>query len=188
MEYKEHRASLSSVRAGNVIGGGDWAEDRLIPDCIRSLVNEEPIGIRNPHSIRPWQHVLEPLRGYLTLAVRMWEKGDEYASGWNFGPSEDDAVPVNEIVQRITGLGGAGQWEDRSGTGKSEPHEANYLKLNICKARHVLRWKPFVDLDRALEMTVSWYKQYYKIPEDISDYSLKQLNSYTKIASKEMKP
>lgn len=149
--------ALASVRAGNVIGGGDWAEDRLIPDCIRACTRGETIEIRNPTSTRPWQHVLEPLSGYLLLTEKLWEHGAEFAEGWNFGPNEQDAQPVHAIVNRLTGLWGDGAaWKL---TGGEHPHEAQYLKLDCSKAKSRLGWTPRTDLDLALRWIVAWYKR-----------------------------
>jgi CDP-glucose 4,6-dehydratase len=148
---------LSSCRAGNVIGGGDWAEDRLIPDMIRACSQGKPVYIRNPHAIRPWQHVLEPLAGYLSVAEKMWTDGREFAGGWNFGPAESDAQPVQRIVDRIVDLWGEGaSWELSPGP---HPHEAHYLKLDCTKARTKLGWSPRTDLATALEWIVDWYKR-----------------------------
>lgn len=188
-DYNTHGVSLSSVRAGNVIGGGDWAEDRLIPDCVRSLVKEEPILIRNPCAMRPWQYVLEPLRGYLELAARMWDKGGEFGGGWNFGPSEDSAVKVGDIATKVVQLWGSGRWDDLSkpGISASEPHEATYLNLDTAKARHLLEWRPSLSLNTALGMTMEWYKAHYKKVKDMYKLSMDQLNRYCGEAFKDEK-
>ena len=150
--------ALASARAGNVIGGGDWAEDRLIPDCLKACVKGQPIPIRNPHAIRPWQLVLEPLGGYLVLAQKLWEHGSEYAQGWNFGPHEQDARPVQHIVQRLTELwGGGASWQLMGG---EHPHEAHYLKLDCSQAHARLGWFPRTDLDYALRSIVEWTRRY----------------------------
>jgi CDP-glucose 4,6-dehydratase len=147
---------LCSVRAGNVIGGGDWAEDRLIPDCIRSLSKNEAVLIRSPHAIRPWQLVLEPLEGYLTLAEKAWDGGSEYAGGWNFGPRDSDAQPVRQIVERIVSLWGPGaRWTLSDGP---HPHEAHYLKLDCTKSRAKLDWEARTNLALALDWIVDWYR------------------------------
>lgn len=153
-KYKENVVALASARAGNVIGGGDWAKDRLIPDCIDSLLNGEKIIIRNPNSIRPWQHVLEPLNGYLNLAQKLYENGIEFAEGWNFGPNEDDAKPVLWIVKKICetwGIDSSYQIYD----GK-QFHEANYLKLDCSKAKAKLGWYPKWNLDTSINKIVEW--------------------------------
>lgn len=148
---------FASARAGNVVGGGDWAEDRLIPDCIRALCKGDSIGIRNPHSIRPWQHVLEPVGGYLLLAEKLWDNPEEFSAGWNFGPETVDAQPVQWLVDRIVKLwGGDASWELLEEAHK--PHEAHYLKLDCSLAREKLGWRPRMDLDRTLEWTVKWYR------------------------------
>ncbi len=162
--------SLASARAGNVIGGGDWAGDRLIPDIMRAMMNNEPVIIRNPNSIRPWQHVIEPLCGYLILAERLFQQGKkssetaaasddaQVAEGWNFGPKEDDAKPVGWIVDRVTKEWGAGaRWELDGG---DHPHEAQYLKLDISKAGNRLGYSPRLDLATALRWTTLWYKSF----------------------------
>lgn len=148
-------ASVASARAGNVIGGGDWATDRLIPDMVRAFSIGEPVVIRRPDAVRPWQHVLEPLSGYLLLAERLFITGDDYAEPFNFGPLDDDARPVLSIVERMAARWGAGAtWRvDDSG-----PHEANMLKLDCSKARAQLGWSPRLSLDGALDWLVDWYR------------------------------
>ncbi len=148
---------IASARAGNVIGGGDWAADRLIPDCIRALQAGRVIGIRNPDSIRPWQHVLEPLCGYLILAERLTCDRSAYAEAWNFGPLDQDARPVRWIADRITnGWGGSARWEKISA---GELREADILKVDASKARRRLGWSPALGLDAAIDWTIAWYKQ-----------------------------
>ena len=150
--YAQHGVAIATTRAGNVIGGGDWAQDRLIPDILRAFEQGQKVNIRNPNSIRPWQHVMEPLRGYLTLAERLYEHGPEYAEGWNFGPIDEDAKPVGWIVEKMAALWGQGaQWQIAEG---EHPHEATYLKLDISKARHLLNWHPALRLEQALELIV----------------------------------
>jgi len=147
---------LASARAGNVIGGGDWAEDRLIPDIIKAFKNNEKVIIRNPKSTRPWQHVLEPLSGYLKLAEQLEKNGDQYAEAWNFGPAEIDARPVQWIVEKMAKLWGENaNWiNDKS----KHPHEANYLKLDCSKAHMKLNWYPRWDLSETLLRIVEWHK------------------------------
>lgn len=150
--------ALASARAGNVLGGGDWAEDRLIPDILKSFEEAVPVVIRNPHAIRPWQHVLEPLSGYLTLAEALWRGGQEFAEGWNFGPSDEDAWPVQQIVESMVRRWGEGaRWEL---DGQEHPHEASCLKLDCAKARARLNWAPRWDLDAALARTVKWHREW----------------------------
>jgi CDP-glucose 4,6-dehydratase len=154
---KSARAYIASARAGNVIGGGDWSRDRLIPDVYRAAAAKTPVLIRNPKAVRPWQHVLDPLSGYLTLAERLLEDGADYAQAWNFGPPESDARPVAEILDRVVALWGDGlHWEIDAAT---HPHEAMLLMLDCSKARE-LGWKPCLRLDTALEWTASWYKSF----------------------------
>ncbi len=151
---------IASARAGNVIGGGDWAEDRLIPDCVRAMAAGEPIVIRNPAATRPWQHVLEPLCGYLLLAERLWHDGAASAEAWNFGPAMDDVEPVHRIADRMTALWGDGaSWHmvEPSGGGGGV-HEAGLLAVDATKARARLGWRPRLPLPEALAWTVAWYK------------------------------
>ncbi len=156
--YSAHGVALASVRAGNVIGGGDWAKDRLIPDIIRAIQAKQPVLIRNPHATRPWQHVLEPLNGYLTVAEHLWEKGVKYAEAWNFGPNDDDAKPVSWIVKRLTNLwGGGASWHLDQ---KEHPHEDHYLKLDCSKAKTLLSWGPKLSLAVTLEWIVEFYQGY----------------------------
>jgi CDP-glucose 4,6-dehydratase len=148
-------AQLASARAGNVIGGGDWGEDRLVPDIMRAALAQEQVRVRNPNSIRPWQHVLNPLSGYLVLAQALWES-PEHAVGWNFGPAEEDARPVGWIVERMAELWpGDLRWALDEGP---HPHEARYLKLDSSRARAKLGWRPLVALDATLESIVEWYE------------------------------
>ncbi len=156
VRYHEHQTSIASVRAGNVIGGGDWAEDRLIPDMIRAFSHNQTACIRNPNAIRPWQHVLEPLAGYLELAQRLFDNGQAFAQAWNFGPRIDDAKPVSWIADKTAGLWGEGaSWKTDSG---SHPHEAGYLKLDCSKAYSYLAWRPRWTLKQALKSIVSWHQ------------------------------
>ena len=174
-DFSRHGVALASARAGNVIGGGDWAEDRLIPDIMRAIMNREPVAIRNPLAIRPWQHVLEPLSGYLVLAEKLWENGPEFAEGWNFGPNETDARPVSWIVDRLTTL-----WGDNAGWKKMEghqPHEANSLRLDSSKARMRLGWHPRWDLETSLNKIVSWYRAYHE-GREMRRTVLEQIESY----------
>ncbi len=171
---------LASVRAGNVIGGGDWAEDRLIPDIIRAFTAARPVYIRNPQAIRPWQHVLEPLAAYLLLAQRMWTAGQRFSAGWNFGPDDDDARAVSWVVQSMVDLwGDAASWrQDASG----QPHEAAVLKLDCTKAKTQLGWKPRLDLAHALRWTVAWYAA-QRAGADMRAYSLEQIADYENLGT-----
>lgn len=173
--YPEHGVALASARAGNVIGGGDWAADRLIPDCVAALLKNEPVRIRNPHSIRPWQHVLEPLSGYLTLAQGLYEEGARYAGAWNFGPGDDDAREVKWIVERM-----CSRWQGDASYVVDEgehPHEAHYLKLDCSKAKGELAWRPRWSLETAIDMIVDWTRSYQR-GDDPRTVSLTQIEAY----------
>jgi CDP-glucose 4,6-dehydratase len=154
--YQEHGLALASTRAGNVIGGGDWSEDRLVPDILRALEAGEEVLVRHPEAIRPWQHVLEPLAGYLILAQKLFQDGPQYAEGWNFGPEDRDCRSVAWVVDRLVALwGGGARWiRDQS----SQPHEATFLKLDCSKARNRLGWRPAWPLERSLEMVIAWHR------------------------------
>jgi CDP-glucose 4,6-dehydratase len=169
-----HGKSLATARAGNVFGGGDWQVDRIVPDCIRALESGESIIVRNPYSVRPWQHVLEPLSGYLLLAEKMFEKPVEYAGAWNFGPADSSFLSVGSLVDLIVHIWGKGSWEDHSKPGES--HEAHLLKLDISKAKSLLGWSPLWNINKAIIETVFWYRQlhfsemYGLCYEQINDY------------------
>jgi len=171
-----HRGpALASARAGNVIGGGDWAEDRLLPDIFAAFSRGEPALIRNPHAIRPWQHVLEPLRGYLTLAERLFTQGAEYAQAFNFGPRQDDAQPVERVVRKlVTKWGESAAWRTDQ---RDHPHEASLLRLDVSKAAHMLAWRPALDLDAALQLTVDWVRA-ARQGRDLREFTLHQVNEY----------
>lgn len=155
--YAEHQVALATARAGNVIGGGDWSQDRLVADIIRAFGSGETLQIRNPLAVRPWQHVLEPLRGYLALAQRLLEDGPRYAGAWNFGPECTDARPVEWIVKHLAQAWGQGaRWEIDRG---AHPHEAQTLKLDWTKAHQQLGWRPALRLSDALDYTLTWYKE-----------------------------
>lgn len=155
---KKHNVAIASVRAGNVIGGGDWAKDRIIPDCIRALETSKVIDIRSPKAVRPWEHVLEPLSGYLLLAKKMWDNPTSYCEGWNFGPEEDSVLTVWEMASAITSAFGFGELNDVSNT--ENPHEANLLMLNIKKAKTRLGWHPRLNAKECVYLTSDWYKRY----------------------------
>ena len=168
-------AGIASARAGNVIGGGDWAGDRLIPDAIRAFQEKRKLIIRSPDAVRPWQHVLEPLAGYLLLAQQLCQKPEGWAEGWNFGPNDDDARPVIWIVDRLCKLWGNGaSW---SLDGNPQPHEAHYLKLDISKAKTALGWAPRWNLEQSLQRTVEWYKAHV-VGKDMRELSLSQIRAY----------
>jgi CDP-glucose 4,6-dehydratase len=174
-KYKEHGVAIASGRAGNVIGGGDWAEDRLIPDIMRAITQGTPVNIRNPHAIRPWQHVLEPLSGYLVLAQKLYEEGAVYAEGWNFGPSDADAKPVQWIVEKLTqAWGESASWGLDGG---NHPHEAHYLKLDCSKAKMRLDWHPRWHLEDALGAIIEWQRA-YRDGKDMHELTLRQIGAY----------
>ncbi len=174
-DYARHGVGLATARAGNVIGGGDWSADRLVPDILRAWTQGQLVSIRNPHAIRPWQHVLEPLRGYLSLAEKLYHDGPRYGQGWNFGPSDEDAQPVGAIVAQMATLWGpAAQWAHDS---NPNPHEAHYLKLDISKARNQLSWHPILRLAQALQQTVAWAEQ-HQAGADMRAVTLAQIESY----------
>lgn len=173
--YDQHRVAIASARAGNVIGGGDWALDRLIPDIMRAIQEGRPVLIRSPHATRPWQHVLEPIGGYMCLAEQLWHSGADCAEGWNFGPKDDDAKPVSWIVERLTQMWGDGaSWEVDGG---NHPHEANYLKLDCSKAKARLGWTPRTSLATALEWIVEFY-QAYQNNGDMRSLTLEQIQRF----------
>ena len=156
-QSSNHNVAVATARAGNVIGGGDWARDRLMTDLIGALQANKPALVRNPDATRPWQHVLEPLRGYLMLAERLFVSGSEYAGAWNFGPNDQDNRPVSWLADRLIQFWGSkAQWQAQSG---NHPHEASYLKLDISKAKTKLNWLPIMDLEQALWLTVEWAQQ-----------------------------
>ncbi|MFA6902686.1 MAG: CDP-glucose 4,6-dehydratase [Gallionellaceae bacterium] len=175
-KYEHHGVAIASARAGNVIGGGDWAGDRLIPDILRAIAENKPVDIRNPNAIRPWQHVLEPLSGYLQLAQKLYTEGSTFAEGWNFGPNDEDAKPVQWIVEKLTQSWGEGaSWivDD-----KIHPHEAHYLKLDCSKAKTRLNWHPRWHLEDTLNAIIEWHRA-YRDSKDMRALSLHQIQQYT---------
>jgi CDP-glucose 4,6-dehydratase len=174
-ESAEHKVLLATARAGNVIGGGDWSEDRLIPDLIRGFIGGEPVPIRRPQSVRPWQHVLEPIAGYLLLAEKLLAGDDRFADAWNFGPWDDDAWPVERIATTMAGRWGGGATWFRDG--HPSVHEAGLLKLDSSKARAELGWQPRLRLDIALEWLVDWYQAWLGRAE-MQSFTLKQIAEY----------
>jgi CDP-glucose 4,6-dehydratase len=163
----EHGVKLASARAGNVIGGGDWARDRIVPDLVSSLSQGLPVKVRNPKAIRPWQHVLEPLSGYLLLAARMARSEDpRWCSAWNFGPLPGQEANVAELVQQFCDRWGEGQWLDVSNP--AEPHEASVLRLSIDKATWEMGWRPHWDFQEAIRRTADWYHSFYMEPSSAS--------------------
>lgn len=173
--YASHGVAIATARAGNVIGGGDWAAERLIPDCICALLKGDDIMIRNPNAIRPWQHVLEPLSGYLLLAQNLYQYGAPYGAGWNFGPGDDDARPVEWIVQKMCAAWGNGAAYKLDGG--VHPHEAHYLKLDCSKARGELGWQPKWNLQTAIDRIIDWTLA-YRDNQPMREVSLKQIQDY----------
>jgi len=178
-KYSAHVVGLASARAGNVIGGGDWAFDRLVPDCIRALLQGEKIVLRNPRSVRPWQHVLEPLAGYLMLAERLYKNGPDFSGAWNFGPDYRDAKPVEWLAARVcSAWGGNASYAVHE---TEQPHEAHYLRLDASKAGTFLGWRPRWDLDKAVALIIGWTRAYAE-GRDVKDVCLKQIGEYLKTA------
>lgn len=169
--------SIATARAGNVIGGGDWALDRLVPDFIRHFSENRRVSIRSPNAIRPWQHVLEPLSGYFKLLEKLYLEGTPFAESWNFGPLEKDARDVKFIAERLVSIWGDGaSWDlDKQ---QHQPHEAKYLKLSITKAIKKLGWQPTLDIDEALNMTCQWYKKFYLNKDDSYQLCIEQITSF----------
>lgn len=166
---------VASARAGNVIGGGDWAIDRLVPDFFRALDNDDQLACRYPQAVRPWQHVLEPLSGYVALAEALFEQGDTAAQAWNFGPTEDDAQTVGWILDRLTNIADGPGWMH---DGAQHLHEAGLLRLDSSKAHHLLGWRPRWRLERALEETVAWHRAWRR-GADMRAFSLDQIARFT---------
>ena len=177
-EFDLHKLSLSTVRAGNVIGGGDWAKDRLIPDIINSIVKKIPTQIRNTESVRPWQFVLEPLQGYLILAEKMWKEGNEFSGAWNFGPDNEGCKSVKWILEKISkNFDNTWAWENDA---KKNPHEASMLKLDCNKAKKRLNWKTKLGIDETLEWTINWYKEFLK-NSNMKKYTENQINRFVEL-------
>lgn len=172
---KDSKVLLASTRAGNVIGGGDWSEDRLIPDVIRNVFEGKDLEIRNPGSVRPWQHVLDPLFGYLAIAEKLIDKGREFASAWNFGPDNDEVVPVKSVL-KILNNSLEKKFEFKKSEGKN-PHEANLLLLDSSKAKKDLQWLPKLKIERAVRFTADWYSAFYS-KKDMTEFTLNQIKEY----------
>lgn len=172
---------VATVRAGNVIGGGDWCKDRIMTDIFTSLMQGKEIEVRNPNSVRPWQHVLEPLSGYLWLGAQAESDNKKaYAEAWNFGPKLEKLVSVREVVEQVLTLWGKGSWKDVSD--KQQLHEANLLHLDISKAKEKLGWSPALNIEDSITMTVDWYKNFVNAKIPVYNYSLSQIDEYTNIA------
>lgn len=175
--YGTHKTAVASVRSGNVIGGGDWSEDRLVSDVMRGILEKRTILIRNPDAIRPWQYVLEPLNGYLLLAEKLWYHGPDYVGAWNFGPNIEDIKPVSWLVERLSQ-----KWGDESSwkIEKNDVHEAKTLRLDCAKAKTKLGWSPKTNLESAINLVVDWYKNYVQ-NNDIKEYSERQIENFVKL-------
>ena len=171
--FDTHQKAIASVRAGNVIGGGDWNKDRIVPDIIRSLQNNKPINVRNPNAVRPWQHVLEPLSGYLLLGGMLNDAPHQFSKPYNFGPLSNDHLSVKELVEIAIKIWGEGKWKDISNT--DEPHEAGLLKLDINRAQKELNWQPKLNAQQAIQYTIDWYKQ---LPETKAAFTFEQIEKY----------
>lgn len=170
-------ARIATARAGNVVGGGDWARDRIVPDCIRALARNTNVIVRNPDAVRPWQHVLEPLSGYLTLAAALLE-GDEAQGAWNFGPDDEGTVPVRDLVDEILEAWGSGRWE-LDPAASAQPHEARLLRLDSTKAHTQLGWVPVWDVAETLSRTAAWYGGWHREPKDARQLCLCDIAAYT---------
>jgi CDP-glucose 4,6-dehydratase len=175
--FQQTDTQLATARAGNVVGGGDWAADRLVPDAIRAFTHGNTLTIRNPLATRPWQHVLEPLGGYLLLCEKMYHHPDDYAQAWNFGPVTDEVETVKTLADSLVKM-----WQDNACWQQDHahhPHEANALRLNCSKALTILNWKPIWNLQQTLQETINWYKAYYN-QHDMLQFTLQQIQSYEK--------
>jgi CDP-glucose 4,6-dehydratase len=171
---KKHHVSIASVRAGNVVGGGDWAKDRIVPDCIRALEANKPIEIRSPKAIRPWQHVLEPLSGYLLLASKMLQEPTKYCGGWNFGPRTESIISVWDVATMLSNYYGKGELKDVSDS--NALHEAKLLMLDISKAKFQLGWEPHTNINLCCELTADWYKRY--MIENVYKLCVEQIKTF----------
>ena len=172
---------IASARAGNVIGGGDWANDRIIPDCVKAWSKDQVVQLRNPQATRPWQHVLEPLSGYLRLACSLNESNELHGESCNFGPPAKQNQSVIELVEVMSKYWSKVKWEDVSGNSE-EPYESGLLKLNCDKALHFMNWRAVLEFDETVKMTAEWYDSFYSDPKNIFNITTKQLEQYTKLA------
>jgi len=178
IEYEKHRTAIATVRAGNVIGGGDWAQNRIIPDIMKGILEKTPVKIRNPDAVRPWQFVLEPLHGYMLLAEKLWYEGPKFSEGWNFGPDYNDIKSVSWLVEKLSQL-----WNTQINLEYDKEgfhHEANTLKLDCTKAKQKLGWKPKTNLELGLKFVVEWYKQ-YELGNDIREITEQQIKEFNKL-------
>lgn len=175
-DYHRHQKAMASIRAGNVIGGGDWSKDRIIPDIVRALMANEPVSVRNPDSVRPWQHVLEPLGGYLFLGAKLTEDPVKYGGAWNFGPLTEDNLRVEDLVQTALKVWRHGDYKKTFDD--HQLHEARLLKLDISKAVNLLQWKPQYTSSEAIEYTMAWYKAFVD-KEEIKEFTVSQICAYS---------
>ena len=173
--FFQQKTGLASVRAGNIFGGGDWTRTRLIPDFVRSVHENSPLVLRHPEAIRPWQHVLEPVYGYLMLAEKLWASPKEFSSAFNFGPEEASCVSVARVINKLIQIWGKGSFTKQN----TQYHETQVLRLDSQKAKSMLGWKPHWSLDQALEMSALWYQSFYR-NEDVYNTSIKQIETYEK--------
>ena len=178
-----HKA-LATARAGNVIGGGDWQKDRIIPDCLKAIMANEPIPVRNPLAVRPWQHVLEPLSGYLLLAAKLWQDPEKFSGAWNFGPPAESIVTVREIVSKLTERFEGAEWLDVHNA--TQPHEAKLLALDISKARHILGWQPAMNIDQAIDCIVEWQHAFLN-KRNMFNLCQTQIRMYQELQAKQMR-
>jgi len=180
---KNNRIALSTVRAGNVIGGGDWAKNRIFPDCIRALISKKPIHIRNPESTRPFQFVLEPISAILSISANMNKEPKLFSTAWNVGPDKKfGKIKVKTLVPKIIKEWGNGTWTVKNHDTQKEHHEAKMLMLDSSKIKNLLKWYPTLSINEAIKNTTDWYKKYYEKPEDIEEFTLKQIEEYVKKA------
>ena len=182
-----NKSNIATVRAGNVIGGGDWAKDRIVPDCIRALTTNKKIMVRNPSSIRPWQFVLEPISGILWLGSKLYTKPEKYSEAWNLGPNQTSNITVEKVVQNIIRIwdkdgSEKGSWLDTSKESKNQPNESISLLLDSTKALTSLEWKTIYSFEMAINQTVSWYKSYYNNDTSMKELSVHQIEQYSKTA------
>lgn len=180
---KRHNIALSTVRAGNVIGGGDWGKDRLIPDCVRMLSHNKTITIRNPKAIRPWQYVLEPLSGYLLLGSLMYKNGKKYSSAWNFGPNDNDFITVEKLLKLVIKNWDSGNYKIET---SYQPHEASLLKLDVSKAHTLLKWRSTYNISKTIKNTINWYKIFYndKKAKDLFKLTVKEIENFVNFVNK----
>ena len=173
----EHHVSLSTVRAGNVIGGGDWAKNRLVSDCVNALSKNEEILIRNPDAVRPWQHILEPISGIFCLIQKMWDDPVNFSQAWNFGPmTSNPTISVSELVSKIISKWGTGHWKNISNS--TLQHEAHLLMLDSTKSNQYLKWNPIYSIDEAINETIKWYVEFFKNTQNMEDFTLQQIHEY----------